>query len=29
MDEPSTHLSLMLRLREPCDQLAWCEFISI
>ena len=29
MDEPSTHLSLMLRLREPCDQLAWREFISI
>ena len=29
MGEPTTHLSLMLRLREPGDQQAWHEFVSI
>jgi RNA polymerase sigma factor (sigma-70 family) len=29
MGEPTTHLSLMLRLREPGDQQAWREFVSI
>ena len=29
MTEPTTRPSLMLRLREPCDQLAWHEFVSI
>ena len=29
MMEPETRSSLMLRLREPQDQLAWAEFVSI
>src|SRR5476649_393330 len=29
MGEPTTHMSLMLRLREPGDQQAWHEFVSI
>ena len=29
MGEPTTHMSLMLRLREPSDQQAWREFVSI
>ena len=29
MTEPKTRPSLMLRLREPCDQQAWHEFVSI
>ena len=29
MVEPETRSSLMLRLREPQDQQAWAEFVSI
>lgn len=29
MVEPETRPSLMLRLREPADQLAWTEFVSL
>jgi RNA polymerase sigma factor (sigma-70 family) len=29
MGEPSTQMSLMLRLKKPGDQLAWHEFVSI
>lgn len=29
MVEPETRPSLMLRLREPADQQAWAEFVSL